>query len=1226
MGKLLLHTLLLIVVFAAGNAAKAQAPGQYRFQSDPATFFPKVIATKNGQLISVLVTQRGAGPLSTYNTILQRTDASMSVVSNTGLPNVTVADMLEARNGDLVLSGLGWPAGGGSSATPFVMRLTAAGQLVWRYNGIRRPAVSQFSYEHRLAESPSEKIYFQWWTATANDHAVVCVSMAGNLLWTRRLLYPSNFTFTDMVCGFDGNLLVSGTFNGTESSGLMGIDSLGTLAFTKRLDGGYVIRKIIKDDAAQKYWFCGEHYNSRNRQYRTSFVGRAEADVQNRSSVSASLLDQTIFRCRQPYFSYNIDAAGNLYCVAADRTTAVPSRPVYTPGGMYLQVPVYKMDTALNVAWRKRYTVPAYRGPLFLGSALEPALLNGRLVMGLETLTSTGGAPPVTTSWLQIVDTAGDAGRGCFATPEDYSVQKQTLRLDAFSTGRFVVPATGLLSRVTTVETNNASLPLEYNCLRKQKPVSKFGTVRLGNGSGPPGVVCEGAAHDFFDSSYYEPQTWRWVFPREADLSAADSSCFPHIRNVRFTQPGTYTVKLIVENQQGVDSSERTITVIAAALKPDLGEDTTLCPGGTAMLVYNDGPYETHFFQQVGGPFYSTADTVYVGPGQYTLTVTSPCGRATATKNIAAAQSPTAGFNVSGACGSTAVSFLNTSSLNGSASATFQWQFMNIAGNVLGTSALAAPTFNYPSFDSVRAKLIVTDSQGCVVPDTTEKRFLLSPRPTASFTVAESCGRLDASFTATASVAGGALQQYIWAFGDGRQSAVQNPVHTYASAGTYDVQFAAVSATGCTSDVFRQQVTIRAKPVADFAYGNDACEGKPFVLRDASRVQASTLTGYAWSIPALNQLYGTAAIQPVVPTAGTVTVYHTVTSAQGCTSDTAQQTILVESTPVADFATANGCGGQTMAFASGAAVATGAIARYSWATSNGLSASSAAGSFNFPVGDYAVTHSVATANGCASVPVTKAVKIFPLPQPSFVHGLPCFDADVAFTNTTVNPSSTAWTWSVNGAAFSTATNTVYRFASPGRYNVSLGATDANGCTASVNKTVSVEDAQLKLTASRNPAVESDVIILQTGMAMPYSVVSWKPYALFPAQTQKSQRLTVDSSLTIEVTSRSQSGCPDTAWLELVVSPLDDVYVPNAFTPNNDGQNDVLRVRGKMASMELIIYNRWGGAVFRTTDIGKGWDGTLRGLALDTGTYVYILTGKRANGQAVQRKGTVTLIR
>ncbi len=91
--------------------------------------------------------------------------------------------------------------------------------------------------------------------------------------------------------------------------------------------------------------------------------------------------------------------------------------------------------------------------------------------------------------------------------------------------------------------------------------------------------------------------------------------------------------------------------------------------------------------------------------------------------------------------------------------------------------------------------------------------------------------------------------------------------------------------------------------------------------------------------------------------------------------------------------------------------------------------------------------------------------------------------------------------------------------------------------------------------------------------------------------------------------------------------LDKIVVPNAFTPNGDGNNDVLSVLGaSLHNFEFVIYNASGNVVFRSNNQHEGWDGTFNGSLASIGTYIYFLSGELSNGAKVFTNSTVTLLR
>jgi gliding motility-associated-like protein len=88
-----------------------------------------------------------------------------------------------------------------------------------------------------------------------------------------------------------------------------------------------------------------------------------------------------------------------------------------------------------------------------------------------------------------------------------------------------------------------------------------------------------------------------------------------------------------------------------------------------------------------------------------------------------------------------------------------------------------------------------------------------------------------------------------------------------------------------------------------------------------------------------------------------------------------------------------------------------------------------------------------------------------------------------------------------------------------------------------------------------------------------------------------------------------------------------IYVPNIFSPNGDGNNDILYAYGHgIETLSLIIYNRWGEKVFETTDILIGWDGTYNGNKLDPAVFVYYLKAELSNGEIINQSGNISLVK
>jgi gliding motility-associated-like protein len=176
-------------------------------------------------------------------------------------------------------------------------------------------------------------------------------------------------------------------------------------------------------------------------------------------------------------------------------------------------------------------------------------------------------------------------------------------------------------------------------------------------------------------------------------------------------------------------------------------------------------------------------------------------------------------------------------------------------------------------------------------------------------------------------------------------------------------------------------------------------------------------------------------------------------------------------------------------------------------------------------------------------------------------------------------------------------------------------------------TINISTSNLALTASANPAFAGTTVTLTTSSSSGYRTIAWQPAHLFPLQTASTQRITADTSRMIKVIAESNAGCIDTAQLFVEVKEFTDFFIPNAFTPNGDGKNDLFLLMGTTINKGRIrIFNQWGEMLFATEDVRKGWDGTFKGKPQPVGIYVYEVHVTMNNGTEIKKKGFINLIR
>jgi gliding motility-associated-like protein len=103
-------------------------------------------------------------------------------------------------------------------------------------------------------------------------------------------------------------------------------------------------------------------------------------------------------------------------------------------------------------------------------------------------------------------------------------------------------------------------------------------------------------------------------------------------------------------------------------------------------------------------------------------------------------------------------------------------------------------------------------------------------------------------------------------------------------------------------------------------------------------------------------------------------------------------------------------------------------------------------------------------------------------------------------------------------------------------------------------------------------------------------------------------------------------CSHTAYACINISDS-EIYVPNVFTPNGDGQNDEFKVAYRsITSYHCKIYNEWGRIVYDSTDITQGWDGKIGGTNASVGVYFYVIEAKGSDGRKINKEGAVNLLR
>ncbi|RFS20532.1 hypothetical protein DVR12_18370 [Chitinophaga silvatica] len=272
------------------------------------------------------------------------------------------------------------------------------------------------------------------------------------------------------------------------------------------------------------------------------------------------------------------------------------------------------------------------------------------------------------------------------------------------------------------------------------------------------------------------------------------------------------------------------------------------------------------------------------------------------------------------------------------------------------------------------------------------------------------------------------------------------------------------------------------------------------------------------------------------------------------------------------------------------------------------------------------------ANGC-SAPATGNVVITQLSAPSaaFTYDLYCVDKKITFTNQSDvrNSGNVNYSWNNGDGTTSNTVSPQFIYKAAGDYNVTLTATSV-ACptlTATISKTIKVEAAlaDMELTPV---TIDAGMPAVLTGRNLNEATYRWSAANGLSNPGVYNPVATLDQSQRFNIEMTFPSGCTTTDHLQVTVNQGNAILIPNVFSPNGDGQNDILypNLKGIKKLHYFKIFNRWGKLMFETSDEKKGWNGYYNGELQPLATYVWTVEGVDINGAIYRSQGTVTLLR
>ena len=794
-------------------------------------------------------------------------------------------------------------------------------------------------------------------------------------------------------------------------------------------------------------------------------------------------------------------------------------------------------------------------------------------------------------------------------------------------------PSLGLNSTTGSVVQANPLISTTYHvtgtnnlgCTNSDSVLVKVLPVPIANWSAD--TVCLGYSTHFTDLSQGSPSQWHWNFG-DGDTSIIQNPI--HI----YTSIGNYLVSLIVKNGSGCTD---TLIKTALFINPpviNLGNDTTICQGQSKTLsvgsgytsyiwstgattqqitVQNTGTYWVKAISNQGCTVSDTINLTFLPVQSNIIRDTILCLGQSVIYNPGAgytnhfwstgATTPSLNVNLPGTF------WLQVKQPNGCVikdTAIVKYDSLNIVvssftnptcyggnnGSINTTTTGLYPNYTYswnttPVINTANISnrtagnytVTVTDSKGCTK---SVSKTLTAPNP-----VAVSLGN-DTSICQGQNLNLQATQvftSYLWSTGATTQSINVNAQGTYWLKGT--------NSSGCNGyDTIN--ITVNPVPVIQIAPGNPAiCKGDSVTLQVSSNITGTT---FNWSN---GNNSSSITVSPLA------TVNYTVIGSKNTCKDTATVNVTVNPVPVVTISPANPsvCKGEAVSLTASSNLAN---TTFLWNNNSANTSINVSPNTNT---NYFVVGSLSTCKDTAFVTVT--TKPLPVLNVTADKNPICEGETVKLTANSDIPATT-YVWSNTSTAGFINVSPV----STSYYFVTGTASNCHD-TAGISIVV-ISKQSIDLGEDRYLCAGDEVNLTAGNLTGTYLWSNGSNSGTLTLTEPGVYWLRVDNN-----------GCIASDTIEM--KKCSEIWVPNVFTPNGDGTNEIFKpVTTEIQKLTMYIYNRWGEMIFETSDVNGGWDGKLHGNDVPTGVYFWLIRYNENRSSALniekEIKGSVTLLR
>ena len=714
-----------------------------------------------------------------------------------------------------------------------------------------------------------------------------------------------------------------------------------------------------------------------------------------------------------------------------------------------------------------------------------------------------------------------------------------------------------------------------------------------------------------------------------------------------YSVSGTYTVTLITTDINGcTDMVTKTNYIRINGPVADFSATNTAGCAGLLNTTFNDlsvpdginniTNWQWHFGDGViqnftAPPFQHTYNTTGTFSVKLIITDAAGCKDSITISNIITATDPIPNFVSADtlSCPGAIVTFTNTSTPAGFTS---QWDFGDG-----GTSTATSPTYVYATTGIYPVKLRIQDAFGC--PDSiTKNAYIRIDLPVPDFTMSDSlssCTPFEVQFTNTSTY----YSSVLWDFGIGEgTSTLNNPIHYYSTPGSYQVKLRITSPGGCSDSTFR---TILISDTAGSRLDYLPLLGcKPLDV-NLSTFTPGTMETYFWDFgDGYTQTTTTPNVNHIYDSYGSFVPKVIMQDPSGCIIPLESVDTVYVIGAAAKFGADNNlfCDFGTVNFTDSTTF-NDAVISYNWFFGDGGTSTqqNPVHQYNAP-GNYTVDLIVQTQGGCIDT-LSRPNLIKVVQRPLIDIGgdsIICINSSLVHSGIFLQPDTSVvtWSWNFPNGNISTQQNPpAQTYTVTGTYIITTIATNSSGCKDTTLQSILVNPLPV-INIPDQMTIQSGFPVTIPATYSPNTVSwLWAPSTGLSCSNCPTPDAGPKFNTYYQVYFTDNNGCSNIGDIEVIVICKNaNIFIPNTFTPNGDGNNDVFYPRGKgLDRVKLLrIFNRWGEVVFEkkdfpVNDAASAWNGTFKGRKPQADVYVYQAEVFCENGDLIRLNGNIALI-